>query len=57
LSKEQKELSRKQKGSNNRVKAKIKIAQAHEKIKNCREDFLHKLSHNLIKVVTEKLGV
>ncbi len=48
LSKKQKELSRKQKGSNNRRKARVKVARVHEKITRCREDFLHKLSRNLV---------
>jgi len=43
----QKSLSRKQKGSNNRKKVKLKLAKAHLKIKNKREDFLHKVSHKL----------
>jgi len=40
----QQQLSRKQKGSNNRNKARWKVARVHRKINNCREDFLHKLS-------------
>jgi len=43
----QKRLSRKQKGSNNRVKARLKVALKHEKITNIRQDFLHKTSHKL----------
>jgi len=39
-----KNLSRKQKGSNNWKKAKIKLAKAYEKLNNQRRDFLHKLS-------------
>jgi len=41
-------LSRKQKGSNRRNKAKIKVACVHDKITNQRKDFLHKLSHKLV---------
>lgn len=41
-------LSRKVKGSNNRNKARVKAARIHEKIKNQRTDFLHKLSHLLV---------
>lgn len=48
LAKLQKELSRKKKGSNNRNKARIKVAKLHEKIANQRADFLHKLSTELI---------
>ncbi|GET43274.1 IS891/IS1136/IS1341 transposase [Microseira wollei NIES-4236] len=38
----QQQLSRKQKGSNNRNKAKKKVAKVHRKITNCSEDFIHK---------------
>lgn len=48
LAKLQRELSRKKKGSNNRNKARIKVAKLHEKIANQRADFLHKLSSELI---------
>ncbi|MEH2373142.1 RNA-guided endonuclease TnpB family protein [Nostoc sp.] len=44
-----KKLSRSQKGSSNRVKAKIKLARTSERITNLRDDFLHKLSSRLIK--------
>ena len=44
----QRRLSRKQKGSANRNKARHKVALIHEKISNQRNDFLHKLSHRLI---------
>jgi len=40
----QKNLSRKQKGSKNREKARIRLAKAYEKLVNQRNDFLHKLS-------------
>ena len=49
LAKLQKQLSRKTKGSNNRNKARVKVARCHEKITNQRKDFLHKLSTKLIK--------
>jgi putative transposase len=49
LIKAQRELSRKRKGSNNRYKARLKVAKLHEKIKNQRNDFLHKLSTQLIR--------
>ena len=48
LAKLQKDLSRKQKGSNNRRKARVKVAKLHEKIANQRNDFLHKVSTQLI---------
>ncbi|MCL1948599.1 MAG: IS200/IS605 family element RNA-guided endonuclease TnpB [Turicibacter sp.] len=47
LAKLQRSLSRKVKGSNNRNKARIKVARLHEKIANQRKDFLHKLSHKV----------
>lgn len=57
----QRQLSRKQKGSNNRSKAKIKLARKHEKVANQRKDFLHKLTTNLVKnhdlIVCEDLQV
>ena len=42
-------MSRKQKGGNNRYKARLKVAKLHEKITNQRKDFLHKLSTKLIR--------
>lgn len=44
----QKRLSRKQKGSSNKNKQRIKVAILHEKITNQRNDFQHKLSSRLI---------
>jgi putative transposase len=44
----QRELSKKQKGSVRRKKQKRKVAVLHEKIKNTRLDFLHKLSWHLV---------
>ena len=49
LIKLQRDLSRKQKGSNNRYKARLKVAKLHDKIANQRKDFLHKLSIKLIR--------
>lgn len=61
LIKAQRELSRKKKGSNNRNKARLKVAKLHEKIANQRKDFLHKLSTKLIRenqsIVIEDLKV
>ena len=61
LAKLQKDLSRKQNGSNNRKKAKIKVAKLHEKISNQRKDMLHKISTQLINenqvIVIEDLKV
>ena len=45
----QRQLSRKSKGSNNRNKARIRVARQHERIANQRNDTLHKLSTLLIK--------
>lgn len=57
----QRQLSRKQKGSNNRAKAKIKLARKHGKVANQRKDFLHKITTNLVKnhdlIVCEDLQV
>lgn len=47
LAKLQRRLSKKQKGSSNRNKARIKVARQHEKISNMRKDFLHKLTYQL----------
>ncbi len=49
LAKLQRSLSRKKKGGSNYRKNKIKVARLHEKITNCRKDFLHKLSTKLIR--------
>ena len=61
LKRKQQQLSRKQKGSNNRYKARGKVARVHRKITNCREDFLHKLSRRIVDenqvIVTENLSV
>ena len=48
LAKEQRKLSLMNKSSNNYQKQKIKVAKIHEKIANCRFDFLHKLSTELV---------
>lgn len=45
----QKALSRKQKGSNNRHKARQKVAIVHAQISDSRKDFLHKLTTQLVK--------
>ena len=49
LAKMQRKLSKKIYGSNNYHKYKVKVARFHEKIKNQRLDFLHKLSTKLVK--------
>ena len=45
----QRQMSKKQKGSNNRNKSRIKLARQFEKVSNQRNDFLHKLSTQLVK--------
>ena len=61
LRKLQKDLSRKQKGSNNRRKDRLKVAKLHEKISNQRKDYLHKISYYIISenqvIVIEDLKV
>jgi len=47
LVKQQRNLSRKKKGSNNENKQKLKVALVYEKINNQRSDFLHKITHQL----------
>ena len=49
LIREQRKQSRKQKGSNNRNKQRVKVAKVHEKITNQRNDFLQKQSTMLIR--------
>lgn len=49
LIREQRKLSKKVKGSNNRNKQRIRVARVHEKISNIRKDFLHKVSLKLVK--------
>ena len=61
LAKEQRKLSKKKIGSNNRNKQRIKVARLNEKITNIRKDNLHKISHKLIQenqlIVSENLKV
>lgn len=61
LSREQRKLAHKQKGSKNREKQRIKVAKIHEKIANARKDYLHKISRKLINenqvIVSEDLSV
>ena len=61
LSRKQKKLARKQKGSNTRSKARKIVARVHERISNIRQDYLHKLSRKLVDdnqvIVVENLNV
>ncbi len=56
-----KEVSRKQKGSNNREKAKLRLARQHRKIRNQRNDALHKATTHLARtkpvIVVEDLNI
>ena len=45
----QRQLSKKVKGSNSRLKQKSKLATVHEKVTNIRKDYLHKVSTEIIK--------
>ncbi len=49
LAKAQRILSRRKKGSSNWNKQRIKVARIHEKITNARNDYLHKISTEIIK--------
>lgn len=49
LRRRQRKLCRRVKGSNGRRKARILVAKAHEKVKNQRNDFLHKVANQYIK--------
>ena len=57
----QKALSRKQKGSNNRHKARLRVARVHAQITDARTDFLHKLTTQLVRenqtIVIEDLAI
>ena len=61
LSKAQKSLSRKQKGSNNRYKSRLVVAKIHAQISDARNDFLHKLTTRLVRenqtIAVEDLAV
>lgn len=48
LAKAQRLLSRKQKGSKNRVKARLKVARVHARITDSRKDWSHKLTTKLM---------
>uniref|UniRef100_UPI000AE3572D RNA-guided endonuclease TnpB family protein n=1 Tax=Exiguobacterium aurantiacum TaxID=33987 RepID=UPI000AE3572D len=48
LRRAQRSLSRKKPGSRNREKARLLLAKKHEKVRNRRHDFLHKLSRRIV---------
>jgi putative transposase len=49
LAKEQRILSKRKKGGSNWNKQRIKVARIHEKIANARNDYLHKISTEIVK--------
>lgn len=57
----QRRLSRKQKGSNRRERARLAVAKQHEKIKNHRENFIHQVTSRIVRenqtVIIEDLNV
>ena len=61
LRRAQKALIRKQKGSNNRYKARLKVAKVHQQITDARKDYLHKLTTRLVRenqtIAVEDLAV
>ena len=61
MTKLQRQLAHKDKGSNNFKKQCVKIARVHEKITNIRKDFQHKLSNEIIKdnqiIISEDLQI
>jgi putative transposase len=61
LRKAQKALSRKQKGSKNRCKDRLKVAKIYAEISDARQDFIHKLTTNLVRenqtIAVEDLAV
>lgn len=48
LKRKQQKLSRKKKGSKSRDQARKLVARVHERVKNARKDFVHKLSRRLV---------
>jgi putative transposase len=61
IKKEHRILSRKEKGSNNRMKQKVKLARIYERLENRHDDFLHKVSryyvNNYDVICFEKLNI
>jgi putative transposase len=61
LKREQRKLSHKKRGSNNRNKQQLKLSKIHERICNVREDFQHKLSKSIVcenqAITIEKLNI
>lgn len=61
LKKLNRELSKKQKGSKNKIKARIKLAKYHNKLNNKKENYLHHVANQLLNenqvIVMENLNV
>jgi putative transposase len=61
LKRKQQKLARKQKGSHSRNRSRKTVAKVYERIRNSRQDFLHKLSYKLVSdsqaVIVENLNV
>ena len=61
LARAQREMARKQKGSQNRQKARLKVAKIHQKMSDCRMDFVHQMTTRLIRenqvIVVEDLNI
>jgi putative transposase len=61
LRRAQRALSRKRRGSNNRRKARLRVAKLHARVRNARNDFQHQITHQLVKrfalIATEDLQV
>jgi putative transposase len=61
LKRKQQKLARKQKGSRSRNKYRKVVAKVYERVRNSRQDFLHKLSYKLVSdsqaVIVENLNV
>jgi putative transposase len=61
LAKYQRRLSRKPKAGRNREKARVKVARIHERIGNCRRNFIDALSYRLVReydvIVVENLSL
>ena len=61
LAREQRKFSKMKIGSNNREKQRVKVAKLYEKITNCRVDYIHKFTNQLVTnydtIVIEDLNV
>lgn len=57
----QRRYSKKQKGSKRQERARLQLAKAHEKVRNCRTDYIHKVTSKIIRenqtVIIEDLNV